>query len=62
MAKHFTHQIIEAIEQLGPKEAASRMARALIVLAHRAGTDVEFTSDLGTISITRKVIPAADKH
>jgi hypothetical protein len=33
------------------------MARALIVLAHTAGSDMEFSCDQGDLVVTRKTIP-----
>lgn len=58
----FAEQIVAAVEQLGAKEAASRMARALIVLAHTAGSDMEFSCDQGDLVVTRKTIPESAKN
>ena len=62
MPEPFGDQIVAAIEQLGPKEAASRMARALIVLAHSSGSDIEFSCDQGELVVKRKIIPETAKH
>ncbi|TXI34028.1 MAG: hypothetical protein E6Q69_04990 [Aquipseudomonas alcaligenes] len=62
MSHQFGEQIVAAIEQLGPKEAASRMARALIVLAHSSGSDIEFSCDQGELVVKRRTIPLEAKH
>lgn len=62
MAQTFGEQILAAIENIGPEEAASRMARALIVLAHSSGTDIEFSCDQGELVVKRKTIPQTAKH
>lgn len=58
----FCEQIVEAIQQIGPQEAANRMARALIVLAHSSGSDLVFSCDQGDIAVTRKSIHESAKH
>lgn len=62
MSKQFVEQIVAAIEQLGPKEAASRMARTLILLAHSSGSDIEFSCDQGELVVKPRTIPQAAKH
>lgn len=62
MSHQFGEQIVAAIEQLGPKEAAARMARALILLAHSSGSDIEFSCDQGELVVKRRTIPQEAKH
>lgn len=47
----FCEQIGQAILELGTKEAASCMARALIAMATKVGTDVEFNCELGQVLV-----------
>ncbi len=62
MSQRFGEQIMAAIDQLGAEEAASRMARALVALAHSSGTDIEFSCDLGEVAVKRITIPEDVKH
>ncbi|CZF79688.1 hypothetical protein GMA8713_01086 [Grimontia marina] len=50
----------ESVKTVGAEESASIMARALCWLAQVDGNDIEFTCDLGTVTIECAEITA--KH
>lgn len=53
-------QIAESIANVGAKETASIMARALCFIAHTVNHDLEFDCDIGTVNIEHKEIKTND--
>ena len=50
----------EQIANVGAKETASIMARALCFIAHTVNHDLEFDCDIGTVNIEPKKIETND--
>lgn len=49
-------QIKKSIETVGVEETASIMARALVFIAQSSGEDIEFSCDLGVVTIECKEV------